>query len=170
MHKANLSKLSPETWKSPAGKFNSWGASLTEAVGADSRSTDLLKRWPFDVELAGIPPGATNCPYHSHSNQYEFYIMVSGAVTVRHKSGMTPAVPGDFFMFGPGEPHQLINDGSEQATYYCIADNPLNETCYYPDSNKLAVDMLAGRGVIEAGEKVSYFHGEEPGEGSWVKE
>ena len=161
MRKANISEVPSETWKSPTGKFNSWGKGLTAAIGADSRSTDLVKRWPFDLELSGIPAGATNCPYHSHSNQYELYVVLSGALTVRHKDGETLVTAGDFFMFAPGEPHQMINRGTEEATYYCIADNPLNEHCYYPDSDKYALGLPDARALIKNGGQVGYFHGED---------
>ena len=170
MRKANISNLPSETWKSPTDKFKSWGKGLNEAVGGDSRSMDLTKRWPFDVEIAGIPPGSANCPYHSHSNQWEFYIVLSGALTVRHKDGMTEAAPGDFFMFAPGEPHQLINNGTEEVSYYCIADNPINEHCYYPDSDKYVVRLPGSGQLIKAGAKVEYFHGEDEPATGWIQE
>ena len=31
---------------------------------------------------------------------------------------------GDAFFFGPGEAHQISNDGDEDFVYYVIADNP----------------------------------------------
>jgi hypothetical protein len=36
-------------------------------------------------------------------------------------------------LFGPGEPHQIINDSEKDLVFYIIADNPLGESCYYPD-------------------------------------
>jgi uncharacterized cupin superfamily protein len=166
MRKANLSDLPAESWESPRGKFKSWGKSLNDAVGGDSRSMDLTKRWPFEVELAGIPPGKANCPFHSHAVQYEFYIVVAGTLTVRDKDGETEAKPGDFFMFGPGEAHQLINRTAEDVSYYCIADNPLGDTCHYPDSNKWTVRLPQPQ--VLKGEQAEYFEGED-GAGSWMQ-
>ena len=34
------------------------------------------------------------------------------------------------------EPHQIINDGIEELVFYIIADNPVGDSCYYPDSDK----------------------------------
>jgi len=146
-------------WHSPRGTFNGFGKQISEALGRERDSTDLLKRHPFDVELARIAPGATPCPYHLHSQQWEFYFVVSGRGSVRHADGRTPLAPGDAVIFKPGEPHQLFNDGSEDLTLFVVADNPLGESCYYPDSDKWAVPSPDGR--IIRSESLDYFDGEE---------
>src|SRR5436853_540089 len=79
------------------------------------------------------------CPYHSHSAESELYLVVSGNGTVRDKDGLTDVGAGDAFFFGPGEAHQLTNAGEEDLVYYVVADNPLGDGCYYPDSGKWAV-------------------------------
>jgi len=38
-------------------------------------------------------------------------LIISGKGSVRHKDGTTEVVPGDAFIFGPDEPHQLRNSG-----------------------------------------------------------
>src|ERR1700744_248059 len=101
MRKANVADIQEEKSTSPKGKFCVFDRPLNDALGADSRSMDLTKRWPFDVELTRMPPGAINYPFHMHANAYEFYIVVSGTPTSRHKDGTTEAQPGDFFMFVP---------------------------------------------------------------------
>jgi uncharacterized cupin superfamily protein len=160
MRKANISEIAEEKSGSPSGKFCTIDKPLNEAIGGDSRSMDLTKRWPFDVELSRIPPGAANYPYHAHSTQWEFYIIVSGAVTVRHKDGTTESKAGDFFMFGPNEPHQLINKGTIDVAYYCIADNPIADHAYYPDSAKWLVRVPEKRLIIK-GDSVDYYAGED---------
>jgi uncharacterized cupin superfamily protein len=114
------------------------------------------------VELNRVPPGKPNFPYHAHSAQWELYLVVSGQGTVRHKDGRTEVVPGDVFIFGPDEAHQIINSGAEDLTYYVIADNPIGESAYYPDSGKWKVNKssAADRVVIKGGE-TDYFDGEE---------
>ncbi|HEY1609362.1 MAG TPA: cupin domain-containing protein, partial [Paraburkholderia sp.] len=158
MRKANLADIHEEKSGSPSGKFCTFDKPLNEAIGGDPRSNDLRKRWPFAVELTRIPPGARNYPFHSHSAQYEFYIIVSGLATVRDRNGETEAKPGDFFMFAPGEPHQLINNTKLDVTYYSIADNPVNDHGYYPDSDKWIVRIPESRQIIK-GERVDYYHG-----------
>ena len=75
---------------------------------------------------------------------------------------VTEVVPGDAFIFGPDEPHQLINSGDEELTYYVIADNPIGESGYYPDSGKWKVNKSsAADRVVIKGEETDYFDGEE---------
>lgn len=159
MDKINVDQVARKTRRSPNGRFARSGKDLSEALGRDPRSMDALKRHPFTVELQEVPPGAASCPYHSHSAQWEFYIVQSGRGKVRDEAGSFPIEPGDAYVFKPGEPHQLINDGDEALTIYVIADNPLGETCYYPDSAKWAVRSPEYR--LMRGEPVDYFDGEE---------
>src|SRR5213595_509629 len=70
--------------------------------------------------------------------------------------------PGDAFIFGPNEPHQLINSGDEDLIYYVIADNPIGESGYYPDSGKWKVNKSsAADRVVIKGQETDYFDGEE---------
>jgi uncharacterized cupin superfamily protein len=139
MHKINTHELREETWSSPKGKFAGAGKEVSEALGRQPRSTDLMQRHPFDVEIVRIPPGKAPYPYHLHSAQWEFYHVISGRGLVRHAEGSTPIGPGDAFLFKPNEPHQLINDGTEDLSLYVVADNPMSESCYFPDSKKWLV-------------------------------
>jgi uncharacterized cupin superfamily protein len=139
MHKINTNDLVEETWSSPKGKFVGAGKEISEALGRKPQSTDLNERHPFDVEICRIPPGKAAYPYHSHSAQWEFYHVISGTGVARHKDGTTPIGPGDAFIFRPGEAHQLINDGSQDLILYVVADNPIGESSYYPDSQKWGV-------------------------------
>jgi len=71
-------------------------------------------------------------------------------------------VPGDAFVFGPDEPHQLSNSGQEDLVYYVIADNPIGESNYYPDSGKWKVNKSsAADRVVVKGQETDYFDGEE---------
>jgi uncharacterized cupin superfamily protein len=139
MHKINTQELREETWSSPKGKFAGAGKEVSEALGRQPHSTDLMQRHPFDVEIVRIPPGKAPYPYHLHSAQWEFYHVISGRGLVRHADGSTSIGPGDAFLFKPNEPHQLINDGTEDLSLYVVADNPIGELAYFPDSNKWLV-------------------------------
>ena len=116
-------------------------------------------RHPFDVEICRIPPGKISFPYHSHSAQWEFYHVIAGRGTVRHAGGSTAIETGDAFIFPPGEPHQLINDSDADLTVYIVADNPVGESCHYPDSGKWLVQSPE-RALIRS-ENLDYFDGEE---------
>ena len=90
MKKINLRDLPAETWTSPRGAFASADQEISVALGREPLSTDLRRRQPFDVEVCTVPAGKRNCPYHSHSAQWEFYHVLAGRGTVRHADGHTP--------------------------------------------------------------------------------
>ena len=157
--KINTSRLTEDSWTSPKGKFAGSGKQVSEALGRKPLSTDLRERHPFDVEILRIPPGKAPYPFHSHSAQWEFYHVISGNGLVRHQEGTTPIEVGDAFIFEPGQPHQLINNGSENLVVYVIADNPVGETAHFPDSKKWLVRSPERR--IIRSENLEYYDGEE---------
>lgn len=159
MRKINSSSLAEMTWTSPSGKFGGAGKEISEALGRKPGSTDLNERHPFDVEILRVPPGKTPYPYHSHSAQWEFYHVLSGRGTVRDQDGSTSIEPGDAFLFKPGEPHQILNDTTEDLVIFVVADNPIGESCHYPDSNKWAVQSPEGR--LIRSDALDYYDGEE---------
>jgi uncharacterized cupin superfamily protein len=159
MQKVNTNQLREENWSSPKGKFVGASKAVSEALGRKPSSTDLNERHPFDVEILRVPPGQTPYLYHSHSAQWEFYHVISGAGTVRHEGGRTPIVAGDAFIFKPGEPHQIINNSAGDLVIYVVADNPIGESCHYPDSGKWLVRSPDKR--LMRGEDLEYYDGEE---------
>jgi uncharacterized cupin superfamily protein len=80
-----------------------------------------------------VPPHSVPYRYHSHSNQFEYYQVIAGEGVVRHDGGETPVTIGDAFLFKPGEAHQVRNDTDADLELLVVADNPLSESCYYPD-------------------------------------
>ncbi len=159
MRKINTREVVEETWASPKGRYGGSCRELSVALGRKPASTDLRERHPFDVEITRIPPGKCGFPYHSHSAQWEFYHVIGGIGVVRHEEGITPVEPGDAFFFEPNQPHQITNTGTEDLVFYTIADNPIGETCHYPDSAKWLV-LSPARRLIRS-EPVDYFDGEE---------
>jgi uncharacterized cupin superfamily protein len=162
MRKVNLDEIKEEAWQSPSGKYAVSFKGISEALGRDPSSLDLSKRHPFDLEWNRVPPGKCCFPYHAHSAQWELYLVISGKGSVRYKDGTTEVVAGDAFIFAPDEPHQLINIGQEDLIYYVIADNPIGESAYYPDSGKWKVNKSsAADRVVIKGKETDYFDGEE---------
>jgi len=159
MLKVNTREIAEESWSSPKGKFGGSSKEVSVALGRKPRSTDLNERHPFDVEICRIPPGKSAYPYHSHSAQWEFYHVISGKGVVRQQEGTTPIETGDAFLFGPGQPHQLSNDGTEDLILYIVADNPLGESCHYPDSGKWFVGSPERRLIRSTA--LEYYDGEE---------
>ena len=159
MKKVNTNELEELAWTSPKGKFSGFGKEISEALGRDPRSSDVMLRHPFDVEILRVEPGKTPYFYHSHSAQWEFYHVISGSGAVRHKDGTTPIVQGDAFLFKPNEPHQVTNTGESDLVLYVVADNPMGEAHYHPDSGKWSVPIPERRYLRS--EPLDYFEGEE---------
>lgn len=159
MRKINTKDMAEDSWTSPKGKFGGFGKEVSIALGSDKKARDAKDRHPFDVEILRVPPGKAAYPYHSHGAQWEFYHVISGQGVARDKDGVTPIETGDAFIYPPGEPHQLTNNGTEDLVVYVVADNPINESCYYPDSKKWIVYFPERR--LMRSEPLDYFDGEE---------
>ena len=159
MHIINLRDIPESASASPKGTYASSVKDVSVALGRHPESLDLLKRHPFDVQICTIPPGKARCPYHAHSAQWEYFQVLAGSGAVRHHSGITPIELGDTFLCRPDEPHQLLNNGTEPLVLIIVADNPLGESCYYPDSKKWSIEGPRHR--IVRSEPVDYFEGEE---------
>ena len=162
MRKVNVNKIKEEPWQSPREKYAVSFRGISEALGREPTSLDLAKRWPFDLEWNRVPAGKSNFPYHAHSAAWELYLIISGRGSVRDKDGTSEVANGDAFIFGPNEPHQITNSGDVDLIYCVIADNPIGESAYYPDSRKWKANKTsaADRVVIKGGE-TDYFDGEE---------
>lgn len=159
MRKVNTKDIAEDAWASPKGKFVGVSKEISVALGRKPLSTDLRERHPFDVEVCRIPPGQTPYPYHSHSAQWEFYHVISGKGIARHQEGTTAIEAGDAFIFEPGQPHQITNNGAEDLVLYVVADNPIGESCHYPDSGKWVVRSPERR--LIRSEPLDYYDGEE---------
>jgi uncharacterized cupin superfamily protein len=159
MRIVNTNDIEEITWSSPKGTFSGAGKQISEALGRVPASTDLMERHPFDVEITRLSPGATPYPYHSHSAQWEFYHVISGTGVVRHEGGTTPIKPGDAFIFEPGQPHVISNDGQQDLLFYVVADNPIGESAHFPDSKKWVVRSPERR--VLRSEPLDYYDGEE---------
>ncbi len=156
----NTNELEDDSWTSPKGKFGGSAKQVSEALGRKPESLNLEERHPFDVEILRLEPGQTPYPFHSHSAQWEFYHVISGTGTVRYDDGESAIKPGDAFLFKPGEAHQITNTGVDcDLIIYVIADNPVGESCHYPDSGKWLV-RSPERQLIRS-EQLDYYDGEE---------
>jgi uncharacterized cupin superfamily protein len=126
---------------------------ISEALGREPKSLDLSKRHPFDVEVLRVPPHSIPYRYHSHSAQWEYYQVISGSGIVRHAEGITPIEAGDAFLFKPGEPHQIRNDGDEDLLVLIVADNPIGESFHYPDEAMWIVNSPGSHYVVRHPER-----------------
>lgn len=164
MKKINQEQVAWDEIKSPKGKFHLFRRHLSLALGGKKDTGTWGGGHPFDLELTRLPPGATNWPYHTHSVQWELYVILGGRGLARTPAGEIEIGPGDCIVNPPGEPHQIRNPGPGDLVYYVIADNPPLELGEYPDSRKMVmkrcVDGKFERKVFTINE-VDYYQGEE---------
>ena len=156
--KSTVDDLAWEIWQSPKKKYRADFAQLSESVGAQWNTPTGLGGHPFDLELGKVPPGFCGCPYHSHVTQWEFYIFLKGAAAFRTPAGIAPVGPGDIVLTPPGEAHQFTNTGPDELLYLLVADNPIYDAYYYPDSDKWG--LRAPRKYFRLNE-TDYWDGEE---------
>lgn len=155
---ANFTTLPETEQRSPSGKFHSFCRNVSLALGAKANTGTWGGGHPFDFQIRRLPPGAAVCPFHTHLNQWEVFVIRAGTATIRAGSETHAARTGEVFVHPPGEPHQLINSGTTDLEVFIFADNPSLDACHYPDSNKWALrpPMKVFRMI-----DVNYFEGED---------
>jgi uncharacterized cupin superfamily protein len=162
MKKINISEVPLEqTTPSPGNRFSSASRNISIALGHVKDSDSKRESHPFDVELCSVPPGKSPCPFHLHSAQSEMYIVVSGKGLIRTREKTEAIVAGDTMYFAPGDAHQVLNNGETDLVFYIVADNPVGETSYYPDSDKWGLPMNVNGPILRNGPSLDYFLDEE---------
>jgi uncharacterized cupin superfamily protein len=158
MNKINLARVPMEQSRSPKGRYRRIRQDISRALtGLNGLGKSGLKQ-PFEVELVRIPAGAVNWPYHSHSAQWELYLILAGRGQVRTPDGMSELREGDCLVHPPGEPHHITNTGASDLVYYVIADDPPSDVCHYPDTNTWS---LPGQAQLVRIETCRHYDGEE---------
>jgi uncharacterized cupin superfamily protein len=159
MNKANESAVEPKHEKSPAGSFQMIRRHMSVALGGKRDVGAWGGGHPFDVELAIIPAGKKNYPYHSHAAQTEYYIIVSGTGVFVDETGREHAmVAGDHIVVHPGQAHQIKNTSDQELRYYVIADNHRADVATYPITGKRHIKPEMR---CVTAEDVDYYLGEE---------
>jgi uncharacterized cupin superfamily protein len=158
MNKINLMEVSIERGGSPKGRFRRLSQDISRALtGSNGLGKSGLAQ-PFEVELVRLPAGAINWPYHSHTAQWEVYLIIAGRGQVRTPEGTAGLREGDCLVHPPSEPHQIINTGATDLVYYVMANNPPSDVCYYPDTNKWSLPGLPNPVRVQPSD---YYDGEE---------
>lgn len=158
MNKVNLAEVAATESESPKGRYHRIRADISAALAAKRNGHVMPAKCPFEVELVRLPRRATNWPYHAHSTQWEFYLIVSGHGRIRTPQGEFEVREGDCVLHPPGEAHQLTNTGAAEMIYYVIADNPPSDVCHSPNSGKWGLPDQVKPVRLQP---VSYYDGEE---------
>jgi uncharacterized cupin superfamily protein len=79
----------------------------------------------FGIQVIELPAGFTGYPQHDHSHddQEEVYLPLSGRVTLEVGDQSVELAPGIFARVGPGEKRKLIT-GDEPAQVLCVGGTP----------------------------------------------
>lgn len=158
MPRIHLREVREDEQRSPSGKYHSFARNLSLALGGTRNTGPWGGGHPFDVQIRRLPAGASICPHHLHLAQWELFLIRTGTGTVRAGTASHSVRPGDAFVHPPGEAHQLTNTGTTDLEVLIVADNPLLDAFYYPDSNKWG---LRPPGMFFRLTPVDYFDGEE---------
>jgi uncharacterized cupin superfamily protein len=137
--------------------------------GLDAEVGFVIGARKLGYRVSTLPPGQYFCPLHGHAREEEMFFVLDGEPSVRTLAGTVRCRKGDFIALPVGESgtHQLLNESDAPATVLLLARTEAFDACYYPDSDKLLVDMerpLRGDRrslLLRATPELDYFDGEE---------
>ena len=163
IHRINLDELEfrderAERAQQPE-RYHVFDAEVGFAIGARK----------LGYRVSTLAPGHYFCPLHGHAREEEMFFVLDGEPSIRTLSGTLRCRKGDFIALPVGESgtHQLLNESDAPATVLLLGRTEEFEACYYPDSDKLLVDMeTALKGdrrsiMVRATPELDYFDGED---------
>lgn len=104
---------------------------ITKSLGAAGGSQKIY------VNIDYVPPKAYSTKYHSHSQQEEFFMILSGTGILRLQGKEWTVNQGDFFAKPAAQniAHTFYNSGNEILAILDVGTNEKEDTCYYPDED-----------------------------------
>lgn len=104
---------------------------ITKSLGAAGGSQR------FYVNIDYVPLKSYSTKYHSHSQQEEFFMILSGTGTLRLQDKEWIVKQGDFFAKPAAQniAHTFYNSGNEVLVILDVGTNEKEDTCYYPDED-----------------------------------
>ncbi len=115
--------------------------------------------------LTELPPGKAQCPFHSHRQEEEMFLILEGEGELRFGDRRYPLRRHDVVACPTGDAsvaHQIINTGSVPLRYLSLSNLADTEVCEYPDSQKVGVFSAAEgasplRKMVRAESGVDYY-------------
>ena len=104
-----------------------------------SRSLGARK---LGYNLTELPPGKAQCPFHSHREEEEMFLVLEGEGELRFGEQRLKLRRHDVVACPTGGPevaHQIINTGTSPLRYLALSNVAEVESCEYPDSQKISI-------------------------------
>jgi len=114
------------------GYYASRRALFSASIGARKLGYNLVE----------IPPGKAQCPFHSHREEEEMFLILEGEGELRFGEQRFAIRPHDVIACPTGGAevaHQIINTGKITMRYLSLSTMSTTEICEYPDSQKIGV-------------------------------
>ncbi len=130
--------------------FGGTTAEIGQLIGARSMGYAAVR----------LRPGEHYCPYHWHTAEEEFFVVMAGAPTLRTPRGTFALRTGDVIAF-PADPngaHRIWNDDATDALVLMVAKLDPADVCFYPDSRKVLVE--SSDTLVRDNPQLDYFDGE----------
>ena len=92
--------------------------------------------------LTVLPPGKSQCPFHSHHGEEEMFFTLEGEGELRFGEARYPIRKHDVIACPPGGAdvaHQITNTGAVPMRYLSLSTLVDVEACEYPDSQKVMI-------------------------------
>jgi uncharacterized cupin superfamily protein len=137
------------------GLYTSRRALFSKTIGARKLGYNLTE----------LPPGKSQCPFHSHRSEEEMFLILDGVGELRFGNQTYNIRKHDVIACPTGGPevaHQIINTGSTVLRYLSLSNQSDVEVCEYPDSNKIGVftaelNTPRLRALVRAEATVDYY-------------
>jgi len=114
------------------GLYTSKRALFSQSIGARKLGYNLTE----------LPPGKAQCPFHSHREEEEMFVILEGEGELRFGEQRFKIRRHDVIACPTGGPevaHQIINTGKSPLRYLSVSSLSTTEICEYPDSGKIGV-------------------------------
>jgi uncharacterized cupin superfamily protein len=114
------------------GKYTSSRGQISDHIGAKQ----------LGYNLTVLPPGKTQCPFHSHHGEEEMFFILEGEGELRFGNERYPIRAHDVIACPTGGAevaHQIINTGKAPMRYLSMSTRSDLDACEYPDSQKVLV-------------------------------
>ena len=114
------------------GYYTSKRALFSRSIGARKLGYNLTE----------LPPGKAQCPYHSHREEEEMFLILEGEGELRFGDQRLKLRPHDVVACPTGGPevaHQIINTGRATMRYLSLSTVAETEVCEYPDAGKIGI-------------------------------